>query len=182
VSQGRDPLLSPVETSGNGWQRQLAGVGRAELHAFGTPQSLSQSVGQHKEMPSSLVRAIAQNLHGIRALDLQFDESRLVFSPSGKALWVVDGGGVTCMFREAIPASACDTQASVLRHGLFVETYELEGFRHPRPTNYWVQGLVPDGVGRVRAKVGSRVIDVHVRRNVYEIRAQRPIDVVVPSS
>lgn len=163
---------SPAE-----WKQRLAQRGLAELR-HSQARGLAPLMASHdgpEGMPMALRRSIAKNLQGVDALHLRFARARHERTPIGVGLWVVEGEGVTCLFREDSPASSCRTSLATKRQGIWLETYKISKAQPGRPSHFLALGAVPEGVRAMSATIAGSPRTVPVRNDVWAVRAESPI-------
>jgi hypothetical protein len=174
----QSPGGHPSQRGGINWA-QLVQSGLAELHAAPAQQHWPFSALQEptRRMPDGLREGALENLGHAEPLKLRFNQA--IHSPTmaGIGFWVVPGRGVTCMVEDRTPAAACDMTARVAREGLQLEVYKSDPRRGGRPSHFLALGMVPDGISRVKARIGRRAESIPVIGNAYGWRAEVPIAV-----
>lgn len=164
-----------------GWQERL--VQRAAVKSATTQGAgyapLIASHGAAERMPMATRRRIKKNLHGAGPLRLRFNHAQYVKASAGVGLWIVEGAGVTCLFREAkpFPPSACRTSVEARRQGITLETYRTSKEHPGLPIAFLAVGAVPDGVPWITVMISGSRRKVRVQNGVWAIRARTPVKV-----
>jgi hypothetical protein len=170
----------PAHQQGQGsWQVSLVHRGITEMsegRGSGS-EPLSAYFGQKEPMPSMLRKRISRNLGGVSALHLRFTQAQHVNSSLGPSFWIVEGRGVTCLFRDGMPASSCRTSVSAREEGIWLGTYSTRNGEPGRPVNFLAMGVVPRAIGSVVAHTGPSKGTVRVRRHIWALRSRFPIEV-----
>lgn len=97
------------------------------------------------------------------------------YSPVGGGLWVVDGGGLTCLVEARSGSLICSGIGRVSQRGLALGVFAPPRRPANKPRDFEVFGLAPDWAATARLRIGISVRLVRVHRNVYFIHASRPI-------
>lgn len=162
----------------SGWKHKLSQRGISESRESQeeglVPQMAAHSAPE--AMPMRMRRRIAEVLHGVGALHLQFNKAQRGRTPVGVDLWIVEGRGVTCLFLEETLASSCRTRVEARRQGIWLETYKISKVHPEQPSHFLALGAVPDGVHVVPVTIAGSPRAVRVRKNVWAIRAETPIE------
>lgn len=169
------------EVSGpNNWQAELARRGQAELTKTKQDRlpSLVSLFGPHESMPHIMREHISHNLGGIRTLHLQFAHAQHVRSRLGVSFWIVDGKGVTCLFRDGLPATACRTSTSARREGIWLGTYATSRQEAGQPVAYLALGVSPKQVNTVVVRSGSVRRSIKLLSHTWAARSRKPIHFV----
>jgi hypothetical protein len=138
--------------------------------------ALSASQGAPEDMPKALRRQI-RRLKAGKPFHLRFDEAQHARTPIGVGIWIVEGAGITCIFREGLPASACEPTGDTKLNGISLGTYTTDKAHPGRPLSFLALGVVPEGVRAVLARVASSRRAVRVRNGAWAIRAKTPIKI-----
>lgn len=175
-----DRYLSSRQAQEHRAWNQLARVGQREVRSIYLRQWPFAAVVQAPEgMPFSVQKKARGVLGGGRPLGLDFNAAKYVTTQNDIRLWVVLGKGVACMFRELHMAASCTTRAQAFRHGIVLQTYQLNKVGG-EPTTFTAIGIAPDGVRAISMRVGDRRMKVPVVNNTYWAEASKPISVVPP--
>jgi Flp pilus assembly protein CpaB len=160
------------------WKTRLAQRGMARVEAGQVREpALTASHGPAESMPEAMRQKIRDNLNGVAPLHLRFQQAQHVRTPIGVGLWIVEGAGVACIFREGLPASSCRTSFDARREGIWLETYSTSKAHPGVPTGFLALGVVPEGVRAVSVTInGSRAL-LPVEGGVWAKRARVPIKI-----
>jgi hypothetical protein len=106
---------------------------------------------------------------------LGFDHAQLITTKHGN-FWLTAGHGLVCAFQTRTFALSCDAVVTVLKRGLFLGTVERPDAYASQRQHFLMIGIVPDGVRRVRLRVGARFPQwVSVQNNTVSADAHEPI-------
>jgi hypothetical protein len=162
------------------WQMRLVHRGAAELRRDRAQVApLTAFHGRAEGMPVGMRRRVAKNLPGSGPLHLRFDGAQYVRTDRDLALWITEGRGVTCIFRDKIASSACRTSAGARREGIWLGTYKTSRAHPGRPSHFLAFGVVPNGVRAVAVEVdgSSPPTIVQTKNDVWAVRAETPIHI-----
>lgn len=164
------------------WQYRLASQGLRQLRRARADGQQPGPVrqGRPRAVPVVMRRRIARNLLSVAPLHLHWAEARYAHTRRGIGIWVVEGRGLVCIFRDRSPATACDTRLNVGRRGIYVETYGLSKGRPSVPTAYRVLGIAPPGARTLRAESGGAFVVIPVANRTFEYRSNHPVRVILP--
>lgn len=176
VRQQEPSTYNPAQSN---WQHSLAHRGIVEIsEGRGADlKPLSAYFGSREPMPNTLRKRISRNLGGVGPLHLRFAQAQYLVSSSGPSFWIVEGRGVTCMFRDGLPASSCRTSVSAREDGIWLGTYSTRQAKPGRPVAFLALGVLPQAAGTVVAHTGKSKITVPVRSHIWVLRSRFPIDV-----
>jgi hypothetical protein len=161
------------------WQARAVHRGLTELSEPANQRlpPLAITEAKPKSMPRAMRDAIHKTIGDASILHLSFDRSYLAQMPIGGALWIVEGSGVICAFRDQLGTSTCQTNVQARKHGLLLEVFRPSRKPEGRPTHFLALGIAPNWVRSVAVKVG------HIRRTIpvishrYALTAKRPIEI-----
>lgn len=72
--------------------------------------------------------------------------------------------------------ASCVPKKVAVRDGVFLATFRPPTKHFPAPRDFLLQGLVPDGVGRVFILIGKRRrLIVDVKRNAFSVERDQPV-------
>lgn len=140
------------------------------------PLALTQ--GKPEPMPLSMRRVVIETIGPAPQLDLEFDQAQYVRTPEGAGLWVVEGRGVTCAFRDETGTSSCGTTIETRRRGLLLATYRLNGRIPHRIKQFTLLGIAPNDVTAVLVTSGGIARTIPVQNHLYAASADRPVKVL----
>jgi hypothetical protein len=177
---GTSPTSSNLTSpSTGGWQAQTVRRGLEEL---GEPSNrglpalvITKTVPE--AMPQGMRRKVHETLGPAQSLQLDFDQAQLVRTQSGLGIWVVGGRGVTCIFRDGVGSSNCQTSVLARQRGLLLEVYKVGNDPAAPPTHFTAFGVAPNWARTVMAKVAGHQREIPVVRHAYVLRAEQPIEV-----
>jgi exopolyphosphatase/pppGpp-phosphohydrolase len=121
--------------------------------------------------------AIHETIGDASTLHLSFDRSHLAQMPTGGALWIVEGGGVICAFRDQFGTSTCQTSVQARKHGLLLEVFRPNEKPGGRPTHFLALGIAPSWARSVAVKIGRIRRKIPVLNHRYALTAKRPIEI-----
>lgn len=170
---------SPSAPTMTSWQRHTVKRGLQELKEAGraSPAPLAVMRTSPEAMPPTMRRLIQQTIGRARPLRLQFDRAQLVQIAGAPSIWLVQGRGVTCLFRDRSGSSICQTSVQARKNGLLLETYKTKGRRENPPTNFLALGLAPNWARVAVVRTGGRVRRLKTFDHTYALHAQVPIEV-----
>ena len=128
-----------------------------------------------RRMPPGLQSALITAL-GNRSAGLRFGEAVPVPTRNGR-LWLVAGGGITCIVQEQGEALSCLASGAFVKKGLAVGMFKPPSQPDGRPTEFLVLGVAPDRAEKVRLKVAGTMRGISTHQNAYSYEADRPITV-----
>lgn len=129
----------------------------------------------HPEHMSRVARRRVLSAVGAPPGALALDHAQLIKSKHGN-LWLTAGDGLVCAFQTRTFALSCDVVGTVLKRGLFLGTVERPGALASQRRRFLMTGVVPDGVRRVRLRVGTRSPQwVSVQNNTVSAAEREPI-------
>jgi hypothetical protein len=168
-----------TSTSAENWQAQTASRGLEELN---DPSNRGlPALAITKTMPESMPRGMRQKVHETigpaQSLQLDFDQAQLVRTQSGIGIWVVEGRGVTCAFRDKVGSSTCQTTVQARKRGLLLETYKVNKDPKAPPTHFTAFGVAPNWARSAVVKIKGRQREISVVNHAYALRAMQPIEV-----
>ena len=176
---GRHHESRSYEQSPGNWQVALVHRGVTEL-SDGKGSDLvplAALFGAKEGMPAMLRRRIRVNLGGVTALKLRFAQAQHLASPDGSSFWIVEGKGVTCLFRDGLPASSCRTSASAREEGIWLGTYSTSETEPGRPVAFLALGIVPGASTSVKVRSEGSQITIPVRNHLWALKSRFPIKV-----
>jgi hypothetical protein len=94
---------------------------------------------------------------------------------NGGIVWAFVVGDQVCLTQGTHGASVCVAKDVAISEGVSLGTFSPPSQRIPRPHNFLLLGLVPDGVGRVELKIGRRRERAGVKNNLYSVSGDKPI-------
>lgn len=166
------------------WQSELVGGGLEELRtgrARGLPP-LSSSLGAAEGVPSSVRRLIERN-RGSDSMRLRFGQAQHLSTSVGVGFWIIEGRGVTCLYREPISmhreetlASSCRKTVDARQEGITLETYRVTAAHPDRPSHFLAIGIAPTGARAVSVRMDDSPAKIPVRNGAWGARSERPID------
>jgi hypothetical protein len=130
-----------------------------------------------ESMPPGMRRKVHETIGPSGVMQLDFDQAQLVRTQIGLGVWVVEGRGVTCAFRDGVGSSICQTSVQARRHGLLLEVYKVGKDLMAPPTHFTAFGVAPNWAHIVVAKIGGRQREIPVVSHAYALRAEQPIEV-----
>jgi hypothetical protein len=128
-------------------------------------------------MPPAMREKVFETLGPGNRLELDFDRARLIRTRIGIGIWVVEGRGVTCAFRDGIGSSICQTSIQARRHGLLLESYKVGKGPAASPTHFTAFGVSPNWVRFVVVEIAHRRHEIPIVNHAYALRAEQPIEV-----
>jgi hypothetical protein len=166
------------QPSQKNWQTDLVRLGLAELSAGKGVgfAPLGGFYGSRESMPKALRGRIRQNLGGVASLGLRFAQAQHVTSPLRVSFWIVEGKGVTCVFRDGLPASACRTSVLARREGIWLETYSTSQEEVGHPVAFLALGVAPERVRYVAVRSGRVHRLIHPVDHIWAMRSRSPIE------
>ena len=128
-----------------------------------------------ESMPPAMRRVARETLGGARNLNLRFDRAHYVSASAGVDLWVVEGDGVTCIFRDKsggvfMQHDRGGEAARDARRGLQAGSVATEG-----PVDCLAIGVVPGWARAVAVKIGKTSKVLPIEGYAYALRAEQPI-------
>lgn len=139
------------------------------------PLAITKTVPE--SMPAGMRRKVSETIGPSRVMRLDLDHAQLVRTRIGLGVWVVEGRGVTCLFRDGVGSSTCQTSVQARKHGLLLETYKVGKDHTAPPTHFTAFGVTPNWARTVMAKVGRHQRKIAVVSHAYALRAEQPIEV-----
>ena len=92
------------------------------------------------------------------------------------SMWIFSTQRLLCLAQRR--AVVCAPKGRASREGVFLGTFRPPTNRKHVLHKFLVQGLVPDGVERILAVIGSRrKVVVDVKANVFSVRSEKPIHI-----
>jgi hypothetical protein len=126
-------------------------------------------------MPPELRSALTAALDD-RGAGLRFGKAIPVPTPHAR-LWMVDGGGITCIVQERGKALSCIASAVFAKKGLAIGVFDPPSRPDGRLSGFLVLGVAPEWAEKVRLKIEGTVREIPTRQNAYSYEADRPITV-----
>lgn len=91
------------------------------------------------------------------------------------AVWVFFEGENLCLAQGGVGAIACSPAAQASQEGLTLGVFTPPSTHIPRPHDFLVIGLAPNGIGQAVLSIGKTRHVVRVHRNLYSASGNRPI-------
>jgi hypothetical protein len=170
---------SGASPAAGGWEEQTVRHGLEELRSQsnrGLPD-LALTETPPEPMPPAMRRKVHETIGPSRILGLDFDHAQLVQTQIGIGIWIAEGRGVTCAFRDGVGSSICQTSVQARRRGLLLETYRAGKDPAAPPTHFVVLGIAPNWAHAARVKIGGRPSVHPIVNHAYAMRAHEPIEV-----
>jgi|GEM_PF-3366482 len=93
------------------------------------------------------------------------------------AVWVFRTDHALCLAQDGRGAVGCSTFSRARSHGISLGIFSPPTSTVPRPHNFLLIGLVPDGIKRVEVTVGNRRRTVEVHNNLFAASGDQPVNV-----
>lgn len=176
-ASGRQSMAA--SRSSGDWQTKTVRRGLEELRE---PSSrnlppLAITSRPPEPMPRAMQRKVSETLGPGNRLGLDFDRARLIRTRIGIGIWVVDGRGVTCAFRDGVGSSICQTSVQARRHGLLLESYKVGKDPTASRTHFTAFGVSPDWARFAVVEIEGHRRRVPIVNHAYALRAEQPIEV-----
>jgi Prokaryotic lipoprotein-attachment site len=95
-------------------------------------------------------------------------------SSANGPVWLVTASRQSiCLFAGAPPASTCAPDQVAIKDGLTIGTVIHPA--EPARRYFVLFGVVPDGFGSVKVRIGDRVKSIRVRRGTFSVRSREPV-------
>lgn len=136
--------------------------------AFGTMRGPSAS------LPPSLRSHLTQILRRDRGSQLRASLVHQAHTSRGVA-WVFLDGTAVCLAEDTNGSVACSSLAQAESEGVSLGVFSPPSKQVPKPHDFLLMGLAPDGVDRVAITIRYRHQVIDVQNNIYSASADRPI-------
>lgn len=177
--QEHHPATPVISAAAKKAERQLVHRGLRELHqSQGTrlePLALTQ--GKPESMPLSMQVAVTQTIGPAHYFDLKLDEAQYAKTPLEIGVWLVEGRGVTCMFRDKTGTSSCATTIETRRRGAVLAFYRTSSKLDHRPSSFTLLGIAPNSVEAVSLRAGRKSRTIRVQNHLFAMRSNKPVRV-----
>jgi hypothetical protein len=176
-ASGRQPLAA--SKSGD-WQTKTVRRGLEEIREPSNRNLPPLAITNRppEPMPPAMREKVFETLGPGNHLGLDFDRARLIRTQIGIGIWVVEGRGVTCAFRDGVGSSICQTSVQARRHGLLLESYKVGKEPTASPTHFTAFGVSPSWGRFAVVKIGDHRRRVPIVDHAYALRAEQPIEVL----
>ena len=89
--------------------------------------------------------------------------------------WVFLNGNKVCLLQGNRGAATCSPASHARVKGVLLGAFSPPSKRIPRPHDFLLMGLAPDGVARVAITIGTRRQTIPVRNNLFSASGDRPV-------
>jgi hypothetical protein len=176
---GRPPSTS-AESTASSWQTKTVRRGLEErgdpVARDLSPLAITQS--PPRSMPRAMREKVLETLGPGNHLGLDLARAWLTRTKIGVGIWVVEGRGVTCAFRDGVGSSICQTSVQARRHGLLLETYKVGKDPAAPPTHFTAFGIAPDRAHFAVVKIEGHRRRIPIVDHAYALRGHEPIEVL----
>lgn len=136
---------------------------------------LAVTKGRPEPMPAAMRGAVENTIGLAPELHLRFARSQLIRAPGGQDLWLVEGRGVTCLFRAGVGTSTCQTTAATRQGGAQIAVSLPPRAGSSQPSGFLLVGVAPNWARAIRVLIGNQRVYVPIHHHVYEARRTNPI-------
>ena len=132
--------------------------------------------GPSDEMPEIVLRHLSHILSG--QLDGPFKPTAVHSAQTAHGtVWVFLADGALCLAQAGYGAVGCSAVSRVESDGVSLGVFSPPSKKFPRPHNFLLISLVPDGIKQVEVTIGGRDRTVKVEHNLSSASSDRPIHV-----
>jgi len=129
--------------------------------------------GQAEDLPRHLQSHLAKILSsGTYRLTPRAVQHRRI---AGQSAWVFLDRNMICLSQGHGGGAACSTAGNAAKAGISLGVFSPPNRRYPKPHDFSLLGLAPDGISRVVIAIGGRAHTIPVKTNLYTASAEQPI-------